>query len=343
MRQHTPFESIYLDKFEVVEQVKGSTHLYPHTEQLPALSRAINLEFYGALPNRVAHADARAAGYHKVLLDIAAHQYCLVINLNRVDKLRLFPVLTPDRVAHIAIVQQITETGHGPPCHQFRLFTGQDFVPDIHLSGKRLVFADHVLQRFTTRVHQQIGDDLAVFLFTFFLAPIVALTVGKGSAFFVRYQDAFLAFTFADRAAEYFITTCLTANEINSLHFEMPPRAYNLHYGPAFIPPELRHWIPDDFASKYREMWEHKVPLCREPRQRLKDYTWHRAAGLVKIIADKNKHGPGSDIVFLDHIPGPVTLRVRPGQTEFQFDQRAVYRAKGIELPAATPPPPATG
>ncbi len=43
MRQHAPFESIYLDKFEVVEQVADGTHRYPHTDQLATLSRAINL------------------------------------------------------------------------------------------------------------------------------------------------------------------------------------------------------------------------------------------------------------------------------------------------------------
>jgi len=60
--KHLPFESIYRQDFQVVEQRQGNVTLYPHTDQLPVLLRALNLEFYGALPDRVARVDHRGDG-----------------------------------------------------------------------------------------------------------------------------------------------------------------------------------------------------------------------------------------------------------------------------------------
>jgi hypothetical protein len=48
--KHNPFQSIYREDFEVLEQRIGHTSYYPHNEQLPLLLRAINLEFHGGLP-----------------------------------------------------------------------------------------------------------------------------------------------------------------------------------------------------------------------------------------------------------------------------------------------------
>ena len=61
--QHRPFESIYRPDFEVVEQRRGHVSLFPHTDQLPLLLRALNLEFYGGLPGRIARVDRRADGF----------------------------------------------------------------------------------------------------------------------------------------------------------------------------------------------------------------------------------------------------------------------------------------
>src|SRR5689334_10740737 len=40
--KHNPFQSIYRENFEVVEQRRGKVRWYPHTEQLPVLLRALN-------------------------------------------------------------------------------------------------------------------------------------------------------------------------------------------------------------------------------------------------------------------------------------------------------------
>ena len=40
--KHVPFQSNYRPDFEVVEERRGNLSLYPHTEQLPLLLRALN-------------------------------------------------------------------------------------------------------------------------------------------------------------------------------------------------------------------------------------------------------------------------------------------------------------
>src|SRR5437899_2633435 len=113
--KHVPFESIYRQDYEVVEQRQGNLSLYPHTEQLPVLSRALNLEFYGALPGRIARVDHRADAFHKIVLKTAALMFCNCINSSRSDHLRLFALFDQDLVSKVAIVQQITETtSRGP-------------------------------------------------------------------------------------------------------------------------------------------------------------------------------------------------------------------------------------
>jgi hypothetical protein len=69
--KHNPFQSIYREQFGVVEQRHGHRRLYPHTDPLPLLRRALNLAFLGALPDHIARGDQQADGFHKVLLSRA--------------------------------------------------------------------------------------------------------------------------------------------------------------------------------------------------------------------------------------------------------------------------------
>ncbi len=59
MPKHVPFASIYRPRFEVVEERRGNVSRYPHTEQLPLLLRALNLEFYTPLPGHIARTNKR--------------------------------------------------------------------------------------------------------------------------------------------------------------------------------------------------------------------------------------------------------------------------------------------
>ena len=176
--KHQPFRSIYRD-FEVIEQRIGHVCYYPHTEQLPLLLRAINLEFLGGLPDRIAHVDKRADGFHKIIRHHAALLYCASINRARPDQLRLFQLMDHDLVSRVSVVQQISESHPLGRIHRFRFYAGEDFFPEIRLSGKRVAFADHVLQRFSARVPNNIGEDLTYLLLGFFGTPIVSMPVGK--------------------------------------------------------------------------------------------------------------------------------------------------------------------
>src|SRR5437588_627836 len=118
--KHIPFQSIYSEQFEVVEQKHGHVHFYPHTDQLPILLRALNLEFLGSLPDRIARVDKRADGFHKLLRRQAAMMFCGNINSSRTDQLRLFELPDSDLVSRLSIVQQISEDTPRGRTHRFQ-------------------------------------------------------------------------------------------------------------------------------------------------------------------------------------------------------------------------------
>jgi hypothetical protein len=323
--KHCPFESIYREDFQVVEQRRGNVSLFPHTEQLSLLLRALNLEFYGGLPGRIARVDHRADGFHKIVLKTAALIFCSSINGSRLDRLRLFRLLNHDLVSQVSIVQQITEQSRRGPFHRFRFYAGDDFFPEIRLSGKRLAFADHVLQRFSARVPNNVGEDLSHFLLTVFGSPLISLLCGPGRAFLVPYEESILAFPYKEADDEYFITTCLSINEINSLEIEFPPQVFNLHYGPSFTEPKVRNWVPTKWTLDLYRSWERKSPL--PPRKApLARKEWHRFGHSVKDHSTQHGHGPGSRCCFLDNIPGPCAIGIRPGQKELRHDELAAYK-----------------
>ena len=323
--KHEPFQSIYKTQIEVVEERHDAVRLYPHTEQLPVLLRALNLEFLGGLPGHIARVDKRADGYHKILRRMAALMFCSSMNGARQDRLRLFELTDMDLVARVSIVQQITVESKQGPLHWFRFYAGADFVPEILLSGKRLLFTEHVLERFSTRVPLPVGADLSNFLLLFYGSPHIQMQVGPGPAFVMDYLGSILAFTFKETENEFIITTCLTIDEMNSLQPELPPRAFNLHYGTEFKVPRVRHWIPSKWMLDRYQCWERKVPLPPLAGPRAK-WTWSETGHWVKDHVDKTGHGPGSGLVFADHIPGPCVLEIKPNQIETEYNELDAYK-----------------
>jgi hypothetical protein len=206
MKQN-PFQSSYRENFQVVEQRLGNTTLYPHTDQLPHLHRALTYEFLTPLPDRIARVDKRADGFHKIMLRQAALMYCTCLNDAREDGLRLYSLPDADRVSRLTIVQQVSENTPLGRVHRFRFYGPDGFFPEIRLSGKRLAFADHVLQRFSQRVPNPLGADITNLLSSFFGNNLIGLPVGPGRAFIVSYHDSLLAYTYKETADEYFITT----------------------------------------------------------------------------------------------------------------------------------------
>jgi len=325
--KHNPFQSIYRENFEVVEQRLGKQRLFPHTEQLPLLIRALNLEFYGALPGHIARVDNRADGFHKYLLRSATMMFTGVFNRVRTDELRLCHMPTSDLVSKVALVQQVSESHPLGLFHRFRFYGGDGFFPEIRLSGKRLAFSDHVLRRFSARVPNKIGDDLSNFLLVFYGTPFVSMPVASSRAFVLQYYDSILAFTYKETEDEFFVTTCLTPNEMNSLQVELPPHTMNLHFGETFVRPKIRTWIPTQWMAELHNRWRNKVPMpppANFKRNNFRD--WKHLALFVKDAARISGHGPGSRLSFLDDIPGPAVMESKPGQAPMAFDELAAYK-----------------
>jgi len=312
--KHLPFDSVYRQDFEVVEQRIGNIRLYPHTDQLPILLRALNHEFYGGLPPRIARVDHRGTGFDKIVLRMSAMMFCNYINSHRKDDVRLLELPSPDLVSKVCIVQQITEHTPMGACHRFKFYAGALFQ-EVRMSGKRLVFADHVLQRFSARVPNKISNDLSELLLTFFGGTLVAMRTGASRSFVVTFGDSLLAFPFKESADEFFITTCLSINELPSLEIELPPFVVNLHYSDTFALPKLRNWSPTLTVQERHARWRRKSPLPpAEPMA--KELSWGNIAYWIRDEERRQGHGDGSRLVFQDHIPGPNVFDFKPGEQE---------------------------
>ncbi len=324
--KHSPFQSIYRQDFEVLEERQGKLRLYPHTGQLPLLLRALNFEFYGALPDNIARTDKRGDGFHKIMLKSAAVVFCSAVNSRRKDAVRLLALPDADLVFKVTVAQQITEETKRGPVHRFRFYGGPDFFPEIFMSGRRLAFTDHVLERFSSRVPNRVGDDLSLFLISFFGSPHLAMPVGPSRAFIIPWQESILAFPFREpEDDEFVITTCLTINETHSLVQEFPPLVGNLCYRPSFIPPKIRHWMPTKWMLDLHAKWERKVPMP-PPLFGPEKMDWHQFGLRVKDSTQLEGHGPGSQFFFLDHVPGPCFFDVKPGKPEPRADELAFYK-----------------
>ncbi len=324
--KHELFQSIYRPDFEVVEERQGRLRCYPHTEQLPRLHRALNLEFRNALPDHMARTDKRGNGFQKNLLKHAGQAFCNIFNATRTDGLHLQALPDADLVTRLVVVQQITEETRRGALHRFKYFGGVDFQPDIRISGKPLVFTDHVLERFSTRVPKRLGENLGMLLLSFFNSPIIALPVGPGLAFILLYQGTILAFPFELEQDELLFKTCLTIQEMNNLERQVPPLAFNVHYGPAYAVPRIRHWFPAMWVEDFYTKWERKVPMPSAMPDLVAGMRWHRVAHLIKDLEVMKGHGPGTTFSFLDHIPGPYTMEFPPARPEQQVDERQMHK-----------------
>jgi hypothetical protein len=250
------------------------------------------------------------------MLRRAALMFSGVINDARTDELRLYAMPDADRVTRLAIAQQIIENTPLGRVHRFRFYGPDGFFPEVRLSGKRIAFAEHVLQRFSERVPNAVGTDITNLLLAFYGNNLIGLPVGPGRAFVMAYNDSILGFTYKESEDEYFLTTCLTVNEMSSLREETPVRAYNFHYGEAFTEPADRR-EPTGAMRDYIEIWRRRTPFSNAAaktkavakEQRLR---WSNLAQRIRDVVLIEGHGPGSEIEFMDFIPGPRLMEAYP-------------------------------
>lgn len=326
--KHLPFDSIYRSNFEVVEQRDGKVSYYPHNAQLPILHRALTQEFRAALPPRIARVDHRGSAFDKIVLRESALMFCNIVNAARSDDVRLFFLPDRDLVTRLAVVQQITEENRKGRFHRFRFYAGENFSPEIRANGKRIAFADHVVERYFERTESYPGEEWTSFLITFFGSPIIAMPVGPGRAFVLGRDESILAFPYKETGDEYFITSCLTINEIHSMEMELPPHTINLHYDLPFRRPRFRNWIPAQVMEDYYGRWERKrMPRPLEPLPTdHKPFTWHEVAYLPRDHKKAQGYGPGSHVAFTDYLPGPDVMEYKPTERALHYDEFEAYR-----------------
>ena len=313
-----PFESAYLQDFIVLEEHDGNVCKFPHTNLLPKLLRALNLEFHAHLPQKVASADARASDYVKLFRHTAAILYCGYINQARPDKIRLQALLDRNRVSRISIVQQSTEDQAKGPLHRFKFYAGQDFFTEVHVNGRRIVVAEHVLKRFSERIPNPAGTDLTVFLDLLFTSPALLMQCGDSAALVYPNGKSIIAFPVwpSDSDPEYFLATCLTGQQINDLKCIEIPVAYTPHYDPVCEEPEVRNWNPVLAQVALYLLWKKQVSMQQAETPQIKEMTWAAGAMQIKDFLEKQGHGIGSKFLFRDNIFGPSTVKLRPTEQE---------------------------
>ncbi len=309
---HWPFESKYLRDFEVLEERRDGLRLFPRTEQLPLLAKAIDAEFHAGLTTRLANTDERGDPWRKMQLREAALAYCTVVNAARSDHLHVHPFYTLAGVTQIALVQHITESTAGGTRHWFRQFRGTDFLPEIFLSGKRIVFSGHAIERYAQRALAEFGHTVIHMMKQFWNSPPLILQLdGHSSAFVYWAGNKSLAIQpFEETATEFFILTTLNPHQTKSLTVPQPLRRVYLHYGE--IPPR-----PGDNGAKFSleghaanlvEIWkthpEHTGPSLEEPQFG----SWTRVVQRSKRVLREEGHNENSGFVFYDHIYGPSIL-----------------------------------
>jgi hypothetical protein len=318
------FISTYKPDFYVVKERRGTTTLYPHTDQLPILLRALTLEFRSGLSTALAKADERAGGFVKFALNLAALQFCGAVNAARPDNLRLFPYLGRDLITRVALVQQVTEPSAKGSGHRFLFYTGAALPTEIYLSGKRVVFTDHAVQRFSERAADDKREDLTFLLITFFGCPMIAMPVNGGRALVVAHAGSIVALTYQESDTEFVITTCLTMDEIHSLEIEAPPQAFNWHYDKPFVKPQIRNWVPTLTARDWLKRWEDKKPIPPVESHNLE--SWPTLASRAFTLARAHKGRPGMKYLFLDHIPSPCAVLIPAGGEEPQYNELEMYK-----------------
>jgi len=329
--KHFKFNTKYLKDFVVVEERRGDISLFPHTGQLKVLHEALEKEFRAPLSRPISGVNAYSDDYWKIVRKLAVFAFCHLFNSGRSDKLCLFCLLDPNKVARITIVQKITEHTPLGACHRFMFYGGPDFIHEIRMSGKQLVFADHVLERFNQRAHNLVMDQLGSFLYLFFGSPIVGMSINNGKALVVSNIDEFLAFTYEVTDTKYIITTCLDQSIVHSLKLHLPAKAFNLHYSESFVRPKIRNWNPLGVMFNYEDKWAEKKPLEPLALPPLPEDWATKCRNIIPMARRTFGHGADSQLFFLDDLPGPLTIELPPGQVLTQFNEAAFLSEQFFE------------
>ena len=308
--KHSPIESIYSENF-VVEHRVGQYSYRPHVGQLASIYRILNFEFRSGLPERIARVDRRGSAFDKMQLHLAAMTFCSFINARRSDGLRMHTLASEDLVARISIAQHITEHAPKGNLHRFKFFAGADFIKELYLNGKKLVFATHALERFSERVPHHLGTDVTGLFGSVLGCATIIMRCNSGTAFVYNYRGSIVAFPFEETSNEFLILTCLSINEIDKLEPLTPTEGYCPTYEPAPGQPLKRNWDVARWTWELMDAWHRKFPP-QPPLLPVADKsTWSATAHRIKNKFESKGMNRNSMFEFYDYIPGPCTIRWR--------------------------------
>ncbi|MSU63795.1 MAG: hypothetical protein EXS31_15580 [Pedosphaera sp.] len=136
------------------------------------------------------------------------------------------------------------------------------------------------------------------------------MPIGADRAFIVPFFGSLLAFTYKEKAGDYFITTCLSVREINSLTLEDPVKIAYMHYGPAFTPPtDTSNWYPQPYAAEMYSRWKQRLPVVRVDKPPGPRETWWTYAAKIDRVTKVDGWLEGSWLEFMHQIHSPATVR----------------------------------
>ncbi len=263
------------DDFVLVEEIaKDGTRLFPHTEQLPKILKAVEREFFEGIPAFYAKTDHRADDQRKYTLWKLTLRFCDLVNVFRQDGLILHSVLQRDMVARVAVVQRIAEPHPMGICHRFRYFANGAFFPDVHISGKRVGLSTHFLERYRERVAKLERTPMTSLLGFMQNSSGYVMRVNSRDSALMVWHDGPLdeatdkpkrtiaALAFDESETDFFFTTVLTVNEIHALEPVEPARVLDSHYGRHF--PQRVHYNFQDFFPQKEvvAIWRQKIPAA---------------------------------------------------------------------------------
>ena len=336
----------YLQDLHLVEERHGDVRLYPHTEQLGEIYKAVQTEFNSGITARMGRIDDRADDTSKNDLYQMVFGFCAFGNALREDQLILFPFFTPTCVTKLSLVQHVEQSESGGIRHSFRFFAGKEFLPDIYLSGKKVAFASHVLDRFRERMLAGEGQCLSMFLNAIFRAPWVGVMQpnNSGEAMALMTEDGYFSvLPFEETDSEFFFKTFLTRNELKSLSVIEPFRRLYWHYGPQFNIPgwyePLTAVVLKIILEKYHGKQINRLPELYEVAKFFRDRknSWPRYARDVRKKRDLGKLSTGKCSFGLNCY-GPTMMAF--GEWDARRDEIEAWWKAQVEKQQATFPQP---
>lgn len=314
----------YLPDLALVEEIsKDRLHAFPHTDQLAAISKAVDREFFEALPERLAKTDHRGDHRRKFTLHQMASRFCDFKNELRDDGLILSPVLRRDLVARVAVVQRVTKSTPRGRWNYFRYFADGALFPFLYFFDTPFFFSTHVFDRYRERVGKSSGVPFATFLMSTLSQWGVLMRVnGRERAIvYPHAPDSVIALTMdvdTDPGRVMF-TTCLTGNEIRSMEPGDHPIPMFFHFRRAYAKRVKFNLNFSNWPAHLIEIWKRNIPAhvpVIQPGSAPLNLSWHQLAHRAWQDGKMFNFPDGGRFAFAGNFHSVPGVVIRPGPHE---------------------------